>query len=330
MNMVVRKYITLGKSDLKICRIGLGAWQAGFKAWGKGYTKKDLIDAYRYAFDNGLNFIDTAEIYGYGTSEEIVGEAVKGYDDIVIATKVSGFRISENDIVKAAERSRRRLGVDSIDLYQLHWPPPVYTNLCKVLRRLEKTIEMGYVKYIGVSNFTYKLLKKAVECTKKYEIVSNQMHYNLIYRIYEKNLIPYMKKEGIVLIAYSPLGKGVLAGRRRPTSNAQKMSLVFRRGIKDIELYETLKKLSSKYNVSMAAISLHWIIKREAIPIPGVKRRQHVDAALEALRIDMHHKDMKLLDNQTVRYRDGLDTFNMIRYIPATLQKISMWIQGGM
>jgi len=328
--MTLDDYIRLGKSGLKISKIGLGAWQAGFKVWGKGYTRRDLINAYRYAFDNGINFIDTAEIYGYGTSEEIVGEAIKGYDNIVIATKISGYRVSEHDIIKAADRSRSRLGVDSIDLYQLHWPPPIYNNLCKVLRRLEKTIDMGYVRYIGVSNFTYKLLKKAVECTRKHEIISNQIHYNLVYRVYEKDLIPYMREEGISLIAYSPLGKGVLAGKKKPTSNAQRMSLVFRRGAKDIELYENMKKLSSKYNVSMATISLNWIIKKGGIPIPGVKKRHHVDAILNALRIDLDSRDMELLDSQTIKYREGLDTFTIIRYIPAILQKISMRIQGGM
>ncbi len=137
------QYIKLGPSDLKVSAIGIGAWQAGFKSWGKGYTREDIINSYRYAFENGINFIDTAEIYGYGKSEEIVGEAIKGYNDIVIATKVSGFRTSENDIVKAAERSIRRLGVRQIDLYQLHWPTPIYIDICRVIRRLEKKYITG-------------------------------------------------------------------------------------------------------------------------------------------------------------------------------------------
>lgn len=320
----------LGKSDLKISVIGIGAWQAGFKTWGKGYTKEDLIKAYTYAFDNGINFIDTAEIYGYGKSEETVGEAIKDYSDVIVATKVSGYRVSERDIIKATERSRKRLGRDAIDLYQYHWPPPYYIDICKVINALEKTIDLGIVRYIGLSNFQSKLLEKSIECTRKYEILTNQVHYNLVYRRYEQDLIPLMKDHNISLIAYSPLGKGVLAGKVKATSYAQKTSLVFRRGSKDKYLLETIENLSFKYNVSKAAISLRWIVEKGYIPIPGVKKKSHVDAIIEALKIRLSREDMELLDKLTVRYIEGLDIFQYIRIVPAILQKIGMRIVGGL
>jgi len=324
------QYIRLGSSDLKVSVIGIGAWQAGFKSWGKGYTREDLINSYRYAFENGINFIDTAEIYGYGKSEEIVGEAIKGYNDIVVATKVSGFRTSEDDIIKAAERSIRRLGVREIDLYQLHWPNPIYIDICKVIRRMEKTISEGYVRYIGLSNFTFKLLRKAYECTRKYDIISNQIQYSLVYRGYEIDLIPFMKRFKIGLIAYSPLGKGVLAGKTKPTSTAQRTSTIFHKASKDTILREKLEELSIKYGVTKAAVALRWIVDKGGIPIPGVKKIRHIDSILEAIKLRLREKDLKVLDEITSKYRENIETYPLIRFIPGTLQKVVFRLLGGL
>jgi len=288
--------------DLKVSPIGIGAWQAGFRSWGRGYTKEDLIDAYRYAFDHGVNLIDTAEIYGNGLSEEIVGEAIRGYSDIIVATKVAGFNVSRGSMLKSVERSRRRLGVDAIDLYQLHWPPSVFTDLCKVIRNMERLIDKGLVRHIGVSNFDERLLDKALKCLKKYEIVSNQIQYSLVFRYPDKALRKYMEDRGIALIAYSPLGKGVLAGKTKADNAARRMDRIFNMASKDSNLQDLLGRLSEKYGVSKASISLRWLIDKGAIPIPGVKNRNHVNSILDAMELRISGDDMAELDRATAKY----------------------------
>ena len=312
---------TIIVGGLKVSRIGLGAWQAGFRSWGSGYTREDVISAYRYAFEYGVNFIDTAEIYGNGVSEEIVGEAIKSYD-VVVATKVAGFNTSENRIFKSAEMSRRRLGVDAIDLYQLHWPPSVYTSLCRVMRSLEKLVDKGIVRYIGVSNFDGELLEKAMECMSKYEIVSNQVQYSLAYRVIEKKGLDFMKRNNVALIAYSPLAKGVLAGKRVVDNRARQFDYVFKKAAKDDELINTIKDLSEKYGVPMASIALRWVVEKGGIPIPGVKKRSHVDAILDALDINLSKEDVKLLDNLSMKYIDMPFSAVVSRLVPGFMVKL--------
>ncbi len=312
---------TISLGGLKISRIGLGAWQAGFRSWGSGYTREDVISAYRYAFEYGVNFIDTAEIYGNGVSEEVVGEAIKGYD-VVVATKVAGFHTSEHRIFKSAEMSRRRLGVDVIDLYQLHWPPSIYTSLCRVMKSLEKLVDKGIVRYIGVSNFDDELLERALECMSKYEIVSNQLQYSLVYRVIERKVLDFMKRNNIVLIAYSPLGKGVLAGKRVVDNRARRFDYVFQKAAKDEKLLRSLKDLSEKYGVSMASIALRWIVEKGGVPIPGVKKRSHVDAILDALDINLNKEDIELLDKASMKYVDMPFSAVVSRLVPGFLVKL--------
>ena len=306
----------------------MGAWQAGFRSWGKGYSKEDVISAYRYAFEHGINFIDTAEIYGNGLSEEIVGEAIRGYD-VVIATKVAGFNISEYRILKSADMSRRRLGVDTIDLYQLHWPPSIYTSICRVMKSLEKLIDKGIVRHIGISNFYGDILEKAVECMSRYEVVSNQVQYSLVYRVIERYGMDFMEREGIALIAYSPLGKGVLAGKRVADNRARKLDGVFRRASKDDDLLNNLKRLSEKYGVSMASVALRWIVEKSGIPIPGVKKKGHVNAVIDALEIRLGREDINLLDNLSMKYRDYPVSAIVPRLVPGFIVKVLTSLTGG-
>ncbi len=320
----------LGRDGPELSPIGIGAWQAGFKSWGGGYTRRDVVDAYRYAFENGVNFIDTAEIYGMGLSEEIVGEAIKGYD-IVVATKVAGYRTSPRDVEKAALRSRSRLGVDVIDLYQIHWPPAGigFGAICRVLRTLEDLVDRGVIRYIGVSNFDRPLLEKALLCMSRHEIVSNQIQYSLVYRRAENGFKGFMEERGILLIAYSPLGKGVLAGKTSVDNLARRLDPVFKKAARDAELQRVLAKLSEKYGVSKAAISLRWLVEKGSLPIPGVKRRVHVDAIIEAMGITLSRDDVALLDRVTEKYLDGEYRNPFPRLVPNILVRLVTRMTGG-
>ncbi|MCD6323873.1 MAG: aldo/keto reductase, partial [Desulfurococcales archaeon] len=208
----------LGYSDLKVTAVGLGAWQFSDR-WGvTSYEVAKSIVA--KAAEVGINFIDTAEVYGNGLSEEFIGRALKELglrDHFVVATKIPGQFLAYGDVFKATRNSLRRLGVDAIDLMQVHWPP-CWHNIptCEYMKALEKLVNLGFIRYIGVSNFAPELLESARTCLSREDIVSNQVRYNLVERDAEKEIIPYAEQESLTVIAWSPLAQGVLTGKYTP------------------------------------------------------------------------------------------------------------------
>jgi aryl-alcohol dehydrogenase-like predicted oxidoreductase len=299
----------LGYSDLKVTVVGLGTWQFS-ESWGvTDYeTAKSIISK---AAEVGINLIDTAEVYGNGLSEEFVGRALKELglrDQFVIATKIPGQFLSYGDVFKATKRSLERLGVDSIDLMQVHWPP-CWHNIptCEYMRALEKLVDMGLIKYIGVSNFAPELLESARACLAKEDIVSNQVRYNLIERDAEKEIIPYAEQEGLSIIAWSPLAQGILTGKYTLDNLPQ---------FKDVradnplfhpdnfrKLYTTIVEqlinLSKAYGKTPAQIALKWLIQSSetVIVIPGAKNPEQVEAnAVAAEQWELKVDDWLLLE----------------------------------
>jgi aryl-alcohol dehydrogenase-like predicted oxidoreductase len=314
---------------MKVSVIGLGAWQAGFKSWGRNYTLEDIRGAVTRAIDNGVNFIDTAEIYGYGRSERVLGEILGGRDDIYIATKISGYNARPGKISKSIKGSLKRLGRKYIDLYQVHWPPSYYTNISKVIQELEKLVDQGYIRYIGVSNFSIDILEKTITSTRKYEIVSNQVQYSLLYRAAEKNLIPYMKENGIELIAWSPLAKGALAGKLKADAPAKVFDTAFKRAKHAQALFDTLAEISDKYNSTISQISLAWLVSKGAIPIPGAKNPAQAKQNAQAGDIILDHDDVSKLDNLSEDFIDGDIGSVMPRVIPNIIQQALIRLLGG-
>ena len=324
------RYKVFGKTGEKVSVIGIGTWQAGLKSWGKDYTLNDVINAIKAGIEHGVNFIDTAEVYGNGRSESVVGEIIKEYgEELFIATKVAGYNATPNKVFKAAIKSRDRLKVDAIDLYQVHWPPSRYTDICGLAKALEKLVDDGVIRYIGVSNFDLISLNELRMCMKKYDIISNQLHYNLLNRNVEREIYPYMKREGIELIAWSPIAKGALAGKLKANTIARKMDGVFRRAKESKELLELLKELSSKYSCKTHQIALAWLVEKGALPIPGVKKpEQAVENALAGdLRLDK--QDIKQLDTASEKYIGEKIDNGIPRYIPNWLQRIILSVVGG-
>lgn len=278
--------VTLGKSDLKVPVVGFGAWQAGKKGWGTDFSDEDSIAAIRYSIDNGVNYIDTAEVYGDGHSEDVVARALKGYDrdDIVIATKVAGFHFRYRDVLKAAENSLKRLNTDYIDLYQLHWPDNDIPQ-SETVSALEKLVDEGKVRHIGLCNFQAPLIEDIYSSlSESIPIVSNQMRYNIIQREVEKELFPYMKKKGITMIAWSPIAKGILTGKYNlsnlPSDDIRKADPVFRK--ENVEklgnVLDEVRSISEKHGKTMAQVSLNYLICKGSVVIPGAK---NVDQARE-------------------------------------------------
>ncbi len=319
------RYVSIG--GLRVSVVGIGAWQAGMRAWGSS-MREEIVGAYHYAFDHGINFIDTAEIYGWGRSERVVGEAIKGYD-VVVATKIAGCFFSPMWIEKRLRGSMERLGLDSIHLYQVHWPPSIYTRLCPGMRKLEELAAEGLIHEIGVSNFDAGLFEKAAACLEEKRIASNQVEYSLVQRAPEKRLFPVMKRYGARVIAWGPLAKGALAGKKRIDNIARLTDPRFHRARRDRVLQEALRRVAEEQGVSMATVAIAWVIAKGAVPIVGVRRKRHVDSLIEAAELNLSSDQLKLLDEASSRYIRGDITRVTLRIIPNILLCGTLWLIRG-
>ncbi len=319
------EYKEFGKTDLKVSKVGMGTWQASLKGWGTDYTRESIIGAIRESFDNGINFFDTAEIYGEGLSEKILSEALSIYrrDDYIIATKIAPFNL--NNPWKSLENSIKRLNAKYIDLYQVHWPPSIYSNMEKLFSPLKEMVKSGKVRYIGVSNFNQGLLEKLDE--KGFEIVSNQVNYSILRENSMKDLVKYMKMNRIELIAYSPLEMGALTGKygrqRKPNGYMRKTNAIF----KDIEKLEKLNQFllekAKKHNCTVSQLSLAYVISKGHLPIPGAKNRKQAKENAEAYQVKLADDEIMEME----KFVGGLYTknrnfFTNIRYVPSFLLKI--------
>lgn len=296
--------------------VGLGAWQAGGGAWSVDFA--ELRRAYEYALDNGISFIDTAEVYGNGKSEEFVGELVKNRPHVVVATKVAGFHWGR--ILKSAERSKSRLG--RIDLLQFHWPPPVYVPVCKVVRDMEKAAASGLTAEIGVSNFDASLMEKALYCTKKYEIVSDQVEYNPLRRAAER-LITLGRSRGFVVIAWSPLAKGAVVKESLGGDRARMVDPTVRRARtpEGRRVVEVVKKIAESRGAPPAAVVLAWHKAKGAYPIPGIKNVKQAADVVEALRLALTEEEVRRIDEASAPFTNGGMWPSYFRYIPGFLMK---------
>jgi aryl-alcohol dehydrogenase-like predicted oxidoreductase len=275
----------LGKSGIKASVIGLGTWQWGAREWGWGrqYGRAEVLAAFQEALQLGINFIDTAEIYGGGKSEQLIGEAIRGHrEEVVIATKVWPWNLTSGRLMRAADRSARRLGVDVIDLYQIHWPNPILP-LRGTMNTMKKLVRLGKVRTVGVSNFNLKKMKAAQDALSPLELASNQVKYNLIDREIEAELLPHAQSSNVTIIAYSPLANSLLTGRyttqSNPTSLVQAANPRFSsRNLKRMNsLQNTLSAIASAHEKTLAQTALNWLIsKPNVVAIPGAKKPEHV------------------------------------------------------
>ncbi|WP_054843448.1 aldo/keto reductase [Vulcanisaeta souniana] len=304
------EYISLSRTGLRVSRIGLGAWQFGGDAWGGPYEYGIAKEVIAKAFELGINFIDTAAVYGRGHSEEFVGKTIRELgirEHVVIATKVPGDWHRYDDVLKAARRSKERLGIDVIDLLQLHWPACWHNvPICETMRAMEKLVEDGVIRYIGVSNYPLQLLEAVRSCLKKNDIVSSQNRYNLIEREVEKELLPYLQREGITLIAWSPLAKGAVTGKYSPENRPRGGDLrenepvFYLDNLREIstKLIPVVRELSIKYSKTPAQIALNWLVMHgNVVPIPGgAKNAAQVAENAGAVDWRLSEEDFKRLD----------------------------------
>ncbi len=263
----------LGRTDADVPVIGMGTWKLGGLYVPDYKDDREAIKALKAGIELGLTLIDTAEMYGAGHCEELVGKAVKGVrEKVFIATKVSPEHLSYDGVLRAGERSLKRLDTDYIDLYQIH-APNSDIPIAETVRAMEHLVDQGKIRFIGVSNFSLGLLRQAQECLSRYRVVSNQVEYNLLDRSIERELLPYAEREGITVIAYSPFGTGYLLrylGRGR----------------------ETLEHLARKYNKTFPQMCLNWLVsKKPVIAIPKAMDINHLKENADAAGWRMEPED---------------------------------------
>ncbi|MBP1912282.1 aldo/keto reductase [Thermococcus stetteri] len=248
--------------DDKVTAIGMGTWGIGGYESPDYSRDRESVEALKYGLELGMNLIDTAEFYGAGHSEELVGEAVKEFEreDIFIISKVWPTHFGYEEAKKAARASAKRLGTH-IDLYLLHWPVDDFRKIEETLHALEELVDEGLIRYIGVSNFDLELLKRSQEAMRKYEIVANEVKYSLRDRWPETTgLLDYMKREKMALIAYTPLEKGSLARN------------------------SCLAEIGERYGKTSAQVALNYLIWEEnVVAIPKAGSREHLEENFGAM-----------------------------------------------
>lgn len=257
--------------------IGLGTWGIGGKFEADISHEKEEIQTIRKAIKLGFRHIDTAEIYGEGQSEKVVGLAIKKFDrkKLFIATKVWKDNLHYDDVILALENSLKRLQTDYVDLYTIHWLNPDIP-LKETMEAMEHLAEKGKIKAIGASNFSVSQLKKAQKYLKTCKIVANQIEYNLVKRAAEKDIINFCSSNGIIVIAYRPLAMGDLA---QP-------------GI------ELLNSIAKKYKKTNAQIALKWVIShKNVIAISKSTNIGHLKENLGLFGWELEPQDKKKLED---------------------------------
>ncbi len=327
----------LGRRGPSVSRVGLGLWQHGSRLWGYSSSVETLEAGLKAALEEGLNLLDTAEVYGWGRSETLLGEALRklgARDEFVVVSKVGGFRHSRGDIVAGARGIASRLG-RAPDVLLHHWPPPAWGRVCEVVRGLEDAVTRGYAHGYGLSNYPEDLLSEALQCARRLEPLVLQAQYSLAYRLPEKRLKPMTEEAGMAFMAWSPLAKGALAGLRSPSTPAQRGDPVFREAARDERLQAALGEAAERLGVSRAEVALAWVVGRGAIPVVGWRRPERVRNAARASRLELPGDVRTLLDEASRRYIDLWgDKYKppsaaLLKLTPGTIQKLLLAVMGG-
>jgi aryl-alcohol dehydrogenase-like predicted oxidoreductase len=305
----------IGGSDLEVTSVGIGAWAWGdrkFWGFGQGYDRNDLGEVWHRALELGVDWFDTAEVYGDGASESIIGELLRGTDDApLIATKILPDKKDARQVRKAAEGSMRRLGVEAIDLYQVHWPPERMT-IGELVREMESLVDDGLVRHIGVSNFSVAEVEEAQGSLRGARIVSNQVHYSLLHREpEEEGLVEHHRRNGISIIAYSPLEQGILTGKFTPDSRpggfrASKPRFQAENLGRVRPLLDTLGEVGRAHGRTMGQAAMAWLLKDpDVVVIPGAKNHAQLEDDVGCADWRLTGKEIDRIEDAYHRYREA-------------------------
>jgi 1-deoxyxylulose-5-phosphate synthase len=313
------EYLKLGKTGLKVSRICLGTLTFGTPQWRDWVLDEEKSRPILLrALEMGINFIDTADMYSLGVSEEVVGRALKDYarrEEVVLASKVffpmgDGVNqrgLSRSHILNALDSSLKRLGTDYLDLYQIHrWDPD--TPIEETLETLHSLVRSGKVRYIGASSMYAWQFAKALytaDLNGWTRFVAMQNHYNLVYREEEREMMPLCLAEGVAVIPWSPLARGFLTGTRKrgaevETARSRNDSfadhLYFKEA--DYQVQERLMDLADRRGLPAAQLALAWLLHKPGVtaPIIGASKISHLEDAVDALEVSLTEDEMKYLE----------------------------------
>jgi len=314
------KYTTLGRTGVTVSRLALGCMSYGTPSWRPWVlTEEQAQPFFRRAIEAGINFFDTADMYSLGVSEEITGRALRTYgrmEEIVLATKVhfpmtdrpNMGGLSKKHVVQGCEASLKRLGVETIDLYQIHRFDAA-VPLDETLAALDHLVAQGKVRYVGASSGAAYRFGKALALSDARgwaRFASMQNHYNLLYREEEREMLPFCREEGIAVIPWSPLARGLLAGTR---SSAKDAATTARGATDDYtgKLYDAssdedviaaLRKVAKGRGCPPAEVALAWLLSRPGVtaPIVGATKLDHLETALRAVDTVLSDEEVAALE----------------------------------
>lgn len=293
--------------------IGLGAWSWGDRlvwGYGKGYSDTDVEEAFRVSLEHGVTLIDTAEVYGNGRSERLLGQFIKKANrPVIVATKFfpMPWRIRRASVTRALRHSLERLQLERVDLYQIHWPSPL-VPIEQYVEGMASAYRLGLTRAIGVSNYDKNQMQRAITTLARYEIplASNQVEYHLLNRRVEKNgLLGRCQELGVRLIAYSPLAMGLLTGKYNPQNPPPGMRSGRYAGIlKEIQpLLRLMTEIGQDWGgKSPAQVALNWLICKGALPIPGAKNARQAEMNAGAAGWRLTPEQVKALDDASDKF----------------------------
>ena len=313
-------YVRLGKTGLRVSRICLGMMTYGTPKWRPWVLDEEQSRPFiERALEHGINFFDTADMYSRGVSEEILGRALRACgadrDQMVVATKAffpikdgpNASGLSRKHLLDAIDASLTRLGMDYVDLYQIHRFDPE-TPIEETLSALHDIVKAGKARYIGASSMAAWQFAKMLQVADHRgwtRFVSMQNHYNLIYREEEREMLPLCRDEGIGLIPWSPLARGFLAGNRRKedrgaTARAKTDDFAHQLYYSDDDFAVAARvvDVAGRIGAKPTQVALAWLLAQPAVtaPIIGASKRSHLDEAVESLNVQLTPEDMKLLE----------------------------------
>lgn len=314
------KYTTLGDTGVRVSQLCLGCMSYGSKEWRPWILEEeDAMPFFRRAVEAGINFFDTADVYSLGRSEEVTGKALREYanlDEVVLATKVHGVMgkganmrgLSRKHVVQGCEASLKRLGVETIDLYQIHRFDP-FAPMEETLSAMDQLVRQGKVRYIGASSGPSWKMAQALALSDAHDwprFVTMQNHYNLVYREEEREMNPLCEAEGVGLIPWSPLARGLLTGGRKALDDQQSTTRAgsdeFAQHLYDHpgdwKVVETLLEVAGELGHDPAQVALAWLLSKPNVvaPIIGATKMDHLDSAIDAADIELDDETIERLE----------------------------------
>lgn len=297
----------------RLSAVGLGTWQFGSGEWGYGtaYAEEVAPRIVERSLELGVDFFDTAEIYAFGRSERILGRAIAGHRDrVFLATKLFPVLPIDPVVARRAEGSLRRLGVEAIDLYQVHWPNPV-VPIRQTMAAMSRLLQRGVVRHVGVSNFSLAQWREA-ESALGAPVLSNQVKYSLIDRGPEQELLPWAQSNDRLVIAYSPLSQGLLSGRydadHLPGGVRAGNAAFLPDNVRLLApVLSTLAEVAKSHDATSAQVALAWLLRRpNVLVIPGASSVAQAESNAAAA-------DLELSDDEDAALTAASDAFRPTR-----------------